>query len=638
MKKSFFILLALCTNINAYTQTLITYGKNTVKKDEFLRAYNKNNTSVTDKEKSIRDYIELYTNFKLKVKEAQELRLDTSEQIQADLLNFRQQIENNYLEDTQTMKMLQEQAFERSQTDLHVLHFFLPVTEGALPKDTLNALLLTKNLFALLNNGNENYHEFVQANNIKQSDLGFITAFTIPYQYENIVYSLKPGQASEPYRTKKGWHIFKVTESRKSAGKWKVAQILFSLPPNADNQYISEIKAKADSVYELINKGTDFRALAMAVSEDKLTYLNGGEMAEFGTGKYEPSFEKELLQLKKDNDVSKPFITSFGIHIIKRLSVTPTPSDKKEEVYQTEIRQKISADDRISISKEKFAETAIKKTALKTLPSVKQSELFRYADSARSNPAFLSNNDPISKKPIIQFKKENIKVADWLNYVSNYNSDFGNNKQESNAVLWKNFQSSSAIDYYKKNLEEYDSEFNYQLMEFREGNMLFDIMEKKVWGRAASDTAGLKNYYEANKQKYLWANSADVITVTAFSELLVREAMGSMKAGVDWRALTEIKQGELQADSGRFEIAQINEGKINPVPGTYSEIINNEDGSFTFYKFLQKYEAGEQRNFEDAKGLVINDYQGMLEKEWIAELRRKYPVKINETLLKELLK
>ena len=489
MKKFAFILLLLGTNINAYTQSLITYGNNAVKKDEFLRAYNKNNTAVTDKEKSVRDYVELYTNFKLKVKAAQELRLDTSEQMKADLINFRQQIENNYLEDPQTINILQEQAFERSQLDLHVLHFFTPVSEGASPKDTLNAFQLTKDLFAQLKTGNEKYNEIVPANDIKLSDFGFITAFTLPYQYENIVYGLKPGQASEPYRTKKGWHIFKVTESRKSIGKWKVAQILFSLPPDADQQSISIMRLKADSVYDLIIKGGDFAALAMIISEDKLTYLNGGEMAEFVTGKYEPASEKEVLGLKKNNDVSKPFVTSFGIHIIKRLAVTPTPSDKKDEVYQNELRNKISQDDRIKLSKDKFAETAVKKTGLKALPAVKESDLFRFADSVKNNTSSSAEDYPISKKPIIQFNKENVQGADWLNYVVNYIADPANNKEESNAILWKKFQSASAVDYYRKHLEDFSPEFNYQLQEFKDGNMLFEIMEKNVWGKAGGDSA-----------------------------------------------------------------------------------------------------------------------------------------------------
>ena len=148
----------------------------------------------------------------------------------------------------------------------------------------------------------------------------------------------------------------------------------------------------------------------------------------------------------------------------------------------------------------------------------------------------------------------------------------------------------------------------------------------------------MKKYYEANKEKYLWTPSADVIIINALSDFAAQEALDSMKAGVDWRVLIESRQGELQADSGRFEIAQINEGKINPVARTYSEIINNEDGTFTFYKFLRKYEMGQQRTFEDAKGMVINDYQNVLEKEWIAQLRKKYPVKVNEIVLKEILR
>src|SRR4051812_2487566 len=119
--KKFFLAGCILAAFNTSAQTLITYGNNTVSADEFFRAYNKNNTVVTDKEKSLREYLELYTNFKLKVKAASELRLDTLAHIKNDIAGFRTQVQDNYLTDEKAVSALYNEAFERGKKDIHVI-------------------------------------------------------------------------------------------------------------------------------------------------------------------------------------------------------------------------------------------------------------------------------------------------------------------------------------------------------------------------------------------------------------------------------------------------------------------------------------------------------------------------------------
>jgi peptidyl-prolyl cis-trans isomerase SurA len=166
-----------------------------------------------------------------------------------------------------------------------------------------------------------------------------------------LVYALKENGVSNPYRSKKAWHIFKLVNKRPSAGKWKIAQILFTFPPETDASQQAESKKNADSVYQLLKNGADFSEMAKQFSDDKLTYLNGGELPEFGTGKFDRKFEQEVLQLTKDGDISKPFQTSFGFHIIKRISQTPTPTQKGDDALLYELKQKLQQDERINISK-----------------------------------------------------------------------------------------------------------------------------------------------------------------------------------------------------------------------------------------------------------------------------------------------
>lgn len=642
MKKIFVLLATISVSASLHAQTIISYGKNTVSKDEFLKAYNKNKPTVTNKEQSIRDYITLYSNFKLKVKAAQDLHLDTLAQIKYDVESFRNQVAENYLSDETAMEKLHDEAFERSSKDLHVLHFFAPVGPNT---DSVKAKAAITDAYNQLKAGNSDYGGMVKEisskqSNMRYSDFGFITAFVVPYEFESIIYALKPGQYSSPYRSKNGWHIFKVLEERPSPGKWRVAQILFSFPPAADEATKALIHKKADSVYGLIQGGLSFGAAAKLFSDDKMTYLSDGEMTEFSTGKYSDAFFNQVLKLKKDDETGGPFETPYGYHVIKRLAVTAAVTDKNDANYRSELKQKILQDARVNAPREKFAQDIIIKTGIKKSPAVPDADLLRYADSLMTYPSDEKTLAfPISKKKVAVFK-DGSKVAgsDWLKFVKDYKTNFQQYKGESNAELWKKFISYSAVNYYKKNLEKYNPDFAFQVKEFKEGNMLFEIMERNVWGRAANDNEGLKKHYEANKQKYKWEESADILIINAASIKDAQLAMDALKSGKEWRKMAEEMSDKIQADSGRYEVSQIGETNVRPAVNTFGNINANKDGSAVFVKYLTLYPAGQQRSFDDAKGLVINDYQGVLEEKWLNELRKKYPVKVNEGVVREVIK
>jgi len=641
MKKFYLSFAMLVFLSSAYSQTIFTYGSNAVSKDEFLRAYNKNNTPVKDKEKSLREYLELYSNFKLKVKAAEELRLDTLAQIQYDIENFRHQVEENYMSDEKGLAKLMDEAFERSQKDLHVVHFSVSIDPSAKPEDTLRAYRNIIAAYESLNAGDNNYQQVADKNNIRFGDLGFITVFTVPYSYENIIYSLKPGQVSKAYRSKTAWHLFKVTEERKSIGKWKVAQILFTYPPAIGEADRAVIKHKADSVYELLKKGDDFGKLAKEFSDDKLTYMTGGEMPEFGTGKFDSDFETEVFKLKEDGDITKPFTTQFGIHIVKRLGFTATPTDKENSALQFELKQKVQQDSRINSAKEKFAKDILSTIVYKKNATVKDAELFRYADSVSKD--FSVDNStkfPISNKTIATFKNGSLKGSDWLKFVREYKSNTEQYKGEANTELWEKFVTISSLEYYKKHLEEYNEDFKYQMKEFKEGNMLFEIMERNVWSKAAADTVGLHSHYNANKTNYKWAASADVLIFNCSNEKVAASAMESVKKGKLWKEIADSSAGAIQGDSGRYELSQIiidSTNKTKPEKNSFSAIVKNSDGTATFVKYINVYPGDQQRNFEEARGLVINDYQNVLEKKWLEALHKKYPVIINEAAVKQML-
>jgi peptidyl-prolyl cis-trans isomerase SurA len=641
MKKLYLVLLVSTIGTTSWSQTFISYGNNVISKQEFLKAYNKNKTTVVDKEKSLREYVELYSNFKLKVKAAEEIRLDTLTQIQYDIRNFREQVIENYMSDEKGIERLTDEAFIRTQKDLRVIHISAPVS-GTNPADTAkvyNAVFAVYN--SLKANATDLQTPLQNAGGlVSQADLGFVTAFTLPYVYENIIYGLEKGQVSKPYRSKTAWHLFKVTEERPSIGRWKIAQVLISVAPDADQAAKAVALKKANEVYQLLKNGDSFGNTAKLYSDDKLTYLNAGELPEFSTGTFALDFEKEVLKLKADGDISQPFLTAFGYHIVKRMGFNPTPATHADDAFMFDLKQKVLKDARVNAEKEKYVKGIIAKVGAKKLTGVKDADLYRYADSLMKNPSEEQTIAfPISNKKVLQVKSATLTGADWLRFVREFKTNFAEYKGENNQELWNKFVQASVLNYYKKHLEEYNPEFKFQMDEFKEGNMLFEIMERNVWGKAINDSTGLLNYYKNHTANFKWAESADVLIFNCSTAKIAEETITALKKGKNWRALADEKGAALQADSGRYEITQIIGANYasTPVKGSYTSIVTNIDGSATFVQYINVYPANQQRSFEEARGLVINEYQQLLEQQWLTELKKKYPLRINENMIKEML-
>lgn len=229
-------------------------------------------------------------------------------------------------------------------------------------------------------------------------------------------------------------------------------------------------------------------------------------------------------------------------------------------------------------------------------------------------------------------------VEDWLTFVKSNNVQRQEN--QSYKDLFDQFTSFAIIENYRKRLADFDPAYKSQIEEFKEGNLLFEIMQRKVWNHAAEDTVGLLKYFNENKEKYKWNKSADAIIFSAKDQKTAAGAIEKLKAGTSWKEIVGDDDLGVQADSSRFELKQL---PVNVQENLSADIIsepqvNQNDNSVVFVQILKVYPENEPRNFEDARGLVINDYQNFLEQQWIAELKKEYPVKINDKVLKKVLK
>ena len=643
MKKSLLLFVVCLGSLQLFSQTLFTYGPYVVTNNEFLRAYNKNKMPVADKEQSLREYLDLYAKFKLKVKTAQELKLDTLQQLKFDLQNFRSQVAEGYMNDEKGMNALVDEIIARSQKDIHVLHFYTAINAKMSAADTAKAYQAMAAIAEKLKENKHSYDELVNDVSkkfveVKGEDMGYITALNLPYEVENLVYKLPGGGITKSYRTKSALHVFKNVAERKSAGKWKIAQILLAIPPNVSGAELKAIEHKADSIYNLLKAGADFATLAKQFSEDKLTYITGGEMPEFGTGKFELPFETKVFELKKDGEITRPFFTAYGYHIVKRLQQRDIPNDKKDEVFVTALKQQISQDSRISNVKATFLKTVKLKTGFKKNALVNDADLFRYADSVALHNQLGAY--PVNNKTIFSFAKQNVKGSDWLNFIKDYKLNPDVYKSESNKELLDKYIATTAFEYYRKHLDEFDNSFKQQMEEFKEGNMLFEIMERNVWNKAANDSSGLNNYYNLHLTNYKWAASADILLFNCSDNKTALDAVAALKNGKSWKDILKESGDKVQADSGRYELTQLQmaAGSVIKEGFISKPLVNSGDNTTTFVKVLKMFPASQQRSFEEAKGLVINDYQLYLEEQWIQQLKKKYPVKVNEAAFQLLLK
>lgn len=624
MKKLLLLpLLIFVMHLNA--QTLFTYGKHSVSTQEFLNAFEKNKKLSGNDTNALAEYLGLYINFKLKVQDAKDHGFDTLPALQADLQGFKNQIENNYTYDKGELQRLLGQALARSRKDVHITAMYIRAGDSSKAKQaavTLSSALQKgkqADIASLAKDGIQ----------ITNEDFGYITVFTLPYEIENIVYALNPGQYSIPYKYDEGFYIFKHVSDRPAAGKIKLAQILIAPDPEDPN---ADARAHdlADSLYHVLQKGGDFAALAKEFSNDRSTYMNGGEMHEISVGKYSPVFEKHAFALKNDGDVAAPFKTSFGYHIIKRLSATPVPQSIDED-FKYQLKQQLLQDDRIESAKNKLLEAAIKKTGF-TQKKADTADVFKISDTSLIKTRNIQSHGISAKSVLYTFNDgTKVTVQDWDNYIRISGRIIGGKLHESYALLWPDFKKESILKNYKSRLRSFDPEFASQISEFSDGNMLFEMMQRKVWMKAASDSAGLEEYYNAHQSQYIWKQSADAIIFSCNNEATARHCIDALQKH-SWREVMKQYAQEAQADSGRFEFPQLPIKEENITEGIHDPVINRFDGTASFVKVVHIYPEHTQRSFNDARGLVIEDYQNLLEQRWIAQLKKKYPVKINQSL------
>lgn len=604
-------------------ETLITIGGTKISKGEFERIYQKNNNNLynPDDKKTPEDYLQLFVDFKLKVIEAETLKMDTSTAFVNELAGYRTELAAPYLTDVTYTEQMVKELYDRTTKEVSASHLLLNVSPNATRQEEEEVrekiLKIKQEIIAGKDFGAAavEYSQDPSAKNNK-GELGYFSAFNMVVPFENAAFSTPSGEISEPVRTQYGWHILKVHDIRKNQGEILVAHIMKMFPRDMTPETKTRLKSQIDSIYTEVKNGADFAQLAREKSDDKRSAQQGGEMPWFASGRMIQEFSKPAFALQNKGDISEIVESPYGYHIIKKLDMRPVPSfEESKKELETRIKQdpqRSQTSKTVFISKLKkeynFTEN------LANIDNLMKKNIGDSTVNASDVLFVLNGNDYKTEQFATWLKKENISKGSF-------------NK---NYTPWVEAEITAYED---SKLEEKYPDFRYLMQEYHDGMLLFNISEIKIWNYAAEDTVGLEQFYKGCK-KYMWEERFKGMVITCKNDSVRQEADKYLAEEMSVQEISDLlnsKEKLITITEGAWEKG------VNPIVDFY--VWNGPepakfDSALTFVRG-DKIQP-EQKKLEEARGLYVSDYQKVIEEKWLKELHSKHKVTVNKKLLKTI--
>lgn len=631
-------IIFLCFSVSGFAQitdkdVLLTVDGEAVKASEFVRVYSKNLDLVQDEaQKDIDAYLELFVNYKLKIKEAKRLGLDKDQKYLREFDNYKQQLTKNFLNETQVTDALVKEAYDRYKQEVKASHILIMMDEN--DNDTLEVYNRLLNLRErLMNESFEKVQKEVHnGSTVFAEDLGYFSVFKMVYDFENVAYNTNIGDVSMPFRTRFGFHIVKVFDKRLSRGEVTVEHIMVS-HNQTDSTLVPEVRI--NEIYKKIEQGENFESLAIQFSDDKSSSSKGGLLPAFTGGQLSSQeFEDVAFGLKEVGDLSKPFRTAYGWHIVKLIN---KEGIEPFEAVEVEIESKVKRDSRSSLINSALTQNLKSKyrvvaheEALPYFESILNDDFFK---NGWKLPEFLVTNNPV-----LTIDNTEYSYSDFGNYLMSIQRRYMGQKVPFSDLLKKELETyvdAQVLKYHEDHLEFENKEFANVLQEYRDGLLLFELMEKQVWNAAINDTIGLKNYYESHKDNYIWPDRVDAIVVSGANKKDVAEAESQLQSGASVEKIkTELNSDEEQKVIITNAIMDLDNQMLPQnleLKEGLSKIYEQND-AFHLVK-VNRVIPKANKTFEESKGNVINDYQNEIEKNWIETLKEQFKVVINNDVL-----
>ncbi|WP_431110940.1 peptidylprolyl isomerase [Winogradskyella poriferorum] len=641
MKPRFKILLLVLLALNVSfaqekDEVLLTVDDEPIMTSEFLRVYNKNLDLVKDEsQKDVDGYLKLFTEYQLKLKEAKRLKLDEDTKYQREFLRYKKQLTKNYLSENKVTDALVKEAYERNSFDVNASHVLVRLDGNA--KDTIEAYnQVLKLRERVLKEGFDTVKADVHnGQTIFLEDLGYFSAFKMVYDFETAAYNTPKGEISMPFRTQFGYHVVKVNDKRPSRGTITAAHIMIALQ---QKDSLLNPEERINDIYKKLQQGEKFESLAKQFSDDKSSARNGGKLSSFKSGQLSSTiFEDHAFALKNDGDISQPFKSEYGWHIVKRISLEPIQSF--EELKPT-IESKVKRDSRSQLINEAMVDELKKRYEISY-----NSEAKKYFTPLLDDNYFTRSwrlpEDFDKDKIVFTIGNRSFTYGEFGHHLMSAQRNYANKKGDLSVIVdneFDKFFENSILQYREDNLELENEDFANILKEYRDGLLLFDLMEKEIWNKASKDTVGLEAFYQKHKSKYQWSDRVDVVIATSANEDYAKKALKMMKKG---KSEEEIKKA-LDTDSQKNIIFtkgvfNTNDPKLPAnlkIEQGVSEIYSHND-AFHVIDVKSVLPAG-NKTLEEAKGNVINDYQTEIEANWINSLHKRFKVELNEKALEKV--
>ena len=624
---------------------LFTVGQTPVTISEFRYIYGKTNGAKADfSKKSLDEYLDLYIKFKLKVQKAKDMQLDTIPALKRELDGYRKQLASTYLLDKEVLNNLVEEAHQRMKQDVSISHIFIQVPNSS---DGKKELARIENVQRQIKTGKLTFEAAAEEFSEDPSTASeggyfkYITAFSLKklYEIESAAYNTNPGQVSDPVRSQFGYHLVKVNAKRPARGEMEIAHILVRV---ADKAQEAAAQQKIRQAYKDLEKGVSFEDAAKKYTDDANSKNKGGQLGVATINQYEKAFEEYVFTLKNDGDITQPFRSSVGWHIVKRI--------KKRELaplneMKRGLKARIQRDARFKTVQNQFTEKLKKEHNFK-LDEANISNLREEIDASfktmQWRPKFAN-----LEGTAFTFADKKVTIHQLVEFLS---KSSGVRVRQSQSLLPKvifdnllnTFSSTKLMDYEETLLPEKYPDFKALMREYEEGILLFEATNVLVWGKAAQDSTGLQQFYQKNKKNYTWDERVEVTTYAMPNEhptklakakkLAKKKTSAQVLAGIN----TE-EQTILSASTSTYEKGQNEEVDKLKWKKNYVGLDIYQGDTVKFLK-VEKFIKKQPKQFKDARGYVIADYQEYLETQWVKDLKAAYPVKVNDQLFQSLIK
>lgn len=631
MRKTFVAILIFWTAASVHAQTLVKIGPEEISVPEFLWIYKKSNASpLKYDEKSLKNYLDLYINFRLKVLEAESRGMDKDPDFKSELASYRNRLAERYLLEREVSDKLVTEAYQRSRKMINASHILILCAPEAPPADTLKAFQkisqIRKEILAGASFEDQavKYSEEPGAAS-RKGYLGNFSVFQMVYPFENAAFNTPPGQVSNIVRSRFGYHLIKVNSVSPHPGQIRVAHIMVAVSPGMSPADSLLAFNKAKEIYRRAKAGENFALLVHQYSDDRNSVSKDGVLPPLSLGQTLKPFEEAAFSLKKNGDIAGPVRTDYGWHIIKLIGKLPPPTFNQAKNL---IQSRVAADERSALGQDQFIERLKKEYHFQDVSGSKYLAAAAVDEGAgkdRELVLFTINNEPVILQEFKRFMTENRSGTAEPKDIAGHYRDF---------IL----QKLTTLE--NKHLEEHYPDFRYLLNEYRNGILLYNISEEKLWRKAQEDADSLQKFFEANADKYCWNERADAKVYIANSRQNLAQTKLLLQQNLsDEAILRKINQTNplnLVINEGLYERGDhLFVDKARWLRNSQSEAAVGN--AYALVK-IRDIVPPTNKKLDDVRADVLSDYQNYLEQQWLKDLREKYPVVINAPELKKLVK